>query len=64
MAPRAQRRLMISHGTIDIDASKPGTQVIIQWGDYGGPIKEIRAQVDRYPFLSEGRNKTLNVTAN
>jgi hypothetical protein len=49
-------------GCIDVDATEIGTEVIVQWGDHGGHIKEIRATVERFPYLSEDRNSDLDVT--
>ena len=37
-------------------------EVTIQWGDYG-PIKNIRANVARFPYLTEGRNSDIDVKA-
>jgi len=49
-------------GCIDLEASQIGTELIIQWGDYGGKIKDVRATVGRFPYLTEGRNSDLDVT--
>lgn len=54
-------RKMISLCTIDRDCAGIGTEVIVKWGDFGGPIKDIRARVDRFPYLSEGRNQKVDV---
>jgi vanillate/3-O-methylgallate O-demethylase len=56
-------REVLSMGCIDVDASKIGTEVIVNWGDYGGRIKNVRATVARFPYLTEGRNSDLDVTA-
>jgi vanillate/3-O-methylgallate O-demethylase len=56
-------REVLSMGCIDLEASKIGTEVIVQWGDYGGSIKDVRATVSRFPYLTEGRNSDLDVTA-
>jgi vanillate/3-O-methylgallate O-demethylase len=53
---------MISHCTIDLDASAIGTDVIVKWGDFGGKIKDIRAKVARFPYLNEGRNQHVDVS--
>jgi vanillate/3-O-methylgallate O-demethylase len=45
------------------DASRIGTEVIVQWGDYGGRIKDVRATVERFPNLTERRNSDVDVTA-
>jgi vanillate/3-O-methylgallate O-demethylase len=50
-------------GCIDLDASKIGTEVSVQWGDYGGRIKDVRATVARFPYLNEGRNSDLDVAS-
>ena len=54
-------REVLSMGCVDLDASKIGTEVIVQWGDYGGRIKNVRATVARFPYITEGRNSDLNV---
>lgn len=56
-------RKMISLCTIDRDCANIGTNVIVQWGDFGGPIKDIRARVERFPYLTEGRNQDINVAS-
>jgi len=53
-------REVISMATIDIDCADIGTEVIVQWGDHGGRIKDVRATVERYPYLSEGRNDQVD----
>lgn len=54
-------REVVSMGCIDIDASKIGTEVTVQWGNYGSRIKNVRAAVERFPYLTEGRNSDLDV---
>jgi glycine cleavage system aminomethyltransferase T len=56
-------REFLSHGCIDIEASRIGNEVVVQWGDHGGAIKNVRATVARFPYLSEGRNSDLDVSA-
>ena len=56
-------REVLSMGCIDIDASPIGTEVVVQWGDYGGGIKDVRATVERFPYLTEGRNSDVDVAA-
>jgi len=53
-------RRVLSHCTIDRDQAKIGNQVTVLWGDHGGVIKEIRASVARYPYLSENRNQSIH----
>jgi glycine cleavage system aminomethyltransferase T len=55
-------REVISMGCVDLDVSDIGTEVIVQWGDHGGPLKDIRATVERFPYLTEGRNSDVDVT--
>lgn len=49
-------RQHMSMAVIDRAQAKIGTQVTVQWGDYGGRIKDVRATVERFPYLTEGRN--------
>jgi hypothetical protein len=44
--------------------SEIGNEVIVQWGDHNGPIKDIRAIVARFPYFTDGRNSDLDVTTN
>ena len=57
----ARFREVISHGCLDLDATELGTEVIVQWGDHGGPLKSIRATVARFPYLDQGRNRDVDV---
>ena len=47
-------------GCIDVGLARPGTEVIVQWGDHGKPIKDVRATVQRFPYLTEGRNDQID----
>ena len=38
-----------------------GNEVVVQWGDHGGSIKNIRATVARFPYLTEARNSDIDV---
>lgn len=53
-------REVISHCTIDIDQSQIGNEVIVQWGDFGGVIKNVRARVERYPYSTLARNQDID----
>lgn len=50
-------RQMISHATIDIEQAVIGNEVVVKWGDHNGKIKDIRAHVERFPYLTEGSNR-------
>jgi hypothetical protein len=54
-------REVLSMGCVDVEHAEIGTEVVVQWGDFGGPIKEVRAVVDRFPYLTEGRNSDVNL---
>lgn len=58
---RTRFRTTISMACIDVATTEIGTEVIVQWGNHGGPIKDIRATVARFPYLTEGRNSDLDV---
>ena len=49
-------REALSMACIDVEHSNVGTEVEVQWGDYGRRIKSVRATVERFPYLVEGRN--------
>jgi glycine cleavage system aminomethyltransferase T len=53
-------REVLSMGCLDLDTSQIGTEVYVQWGDYGKKIKNVRATVARFPYLTEGRNSALD----
>lgn len=54
-------REMISQTTIDLDQAEIGNEVTVHWGDYGGRIKQIRATVERFPYLDLPRNQDYDV---
>jgi glycine cleavage system aminomethyltransferase T len=52
-------RQVISHACIDVAEAELGNEVVVQWGDHGSRIKDVRATVERYPYLSEDRNDQI-----
>jgi glycine cleavage system aminomethyltransferase T len=56
-------REVLSLGCLDLAVTDIGTEVTVLWGDYRGPIKEIRATVEHFPYLTESRNRDLDVAA-
>jgi len=48
-------REMISLCTIDVELSKPGTEVTVVWGNPGEPQKNIRAKVAPAPYKKDSR---------
>jgi glycine cleavage system aminomethyltransferase T len=55
-------REVLSMGCIDLDVSEVGTEIVIKWGDYGRKIKDVRATVARFPYLTERRNSDVDVS--
>jgi glycine cleavage system aminomethyltransferase T len=51
----AHLRQMISLCVIEKHLTEPGTDVIVVWGDRGGPQKHIRATVAKLPFKEDKR---------
>jgi len=49
-------------GCIDLDESALGNEVVVRWGDFGGKIKDVRATVSRFPYMTEGRNSDVDVS--
>lgn len=52
----------ISQCVIDIDQAELGNEVLIQWGDYGKKIKNVRATVVRYPYIDIVRNEDYDLS--
>lgn len=52
-------RQQLSMACIDIEHAAIGTEVEVQWGDFGRRIKTVRATVERFPYLTEGRNNEV-----
>lgn len=42
---------MISHAIIDVDKIEEGAEVLVQWGDYGKKIKNLRAKIAKFPYI-------------
>jgi len=55
-------REVISMACIDVDQAQIGNEVIIEWGDHGRRIKQVRATVERFPYLTEGRNDKVDTS--
>ena len=53
-------RQVISLGAIEIGQAEIGNEVVVQWGDHGRRIKDVRATVERYPYVSEDRNSDVD----
>jgi glycine cleavage system aminomethyltransferase T len=52
-------RRILSHCSIDLDQAGIGNEVVVLWGDHGGRMKEVRATVSHYPYLTENRNQIV-----
>ncbi len=54
---------MISHAVIDADKAVEGTEVLVQWGDYGKKIKNLRATISKFPYIhGVADNKDYDLT--
>ncbi|MDO5690170.1 MAG: aminomethyl transferase family protein [Tissierellia bacterium] len=56
-------RKTISQCIMDIDQIEEGKEVIVQWGDYGHRIKDVRATIARYPYSLLMENKDYDITS-
>jgi glycine cleavage system aminomethyltransferase T len=54
-------RKFICQCTIDVDQADIGNEVVLEWGDFGGIIKKVRARVERYPYLDLVRNEKYDM---
>ncbi len=41
----------IAHAIIDVDKIEQGKEVLVQWGDYGKRIKNLRATIEKFPYI-------------
>jgi hypothetical protein len=48
---------------IDVEQAQIGNEVVVEWGDHGKRIKQVRATVERFPYLTEGRNDKVETSA-
>jgi vanillate/3-O-methylgallate O-demethylase len=55
-------RSVLSLACIDVEAAALGSEVIVQWGDHGGRIKNVRATVERFPYMAAGRNNAVDLS--
>jgi glycine cleavage system aminomethyltransferase T len=53
-------REMLSLCSLDVEFAKPGTDVIVLWGDVGTKQKKIRATVARFPYVNRDRNESVD----
>ena len=53
----------ISPCAIDLAYSKPGTELILKWGDFGGRIKDVHVKVDKYPLIDADDNRDYPIDA-
>lgn len=53
-------RQVMSMGSIAVEEAQIGNEVVVQWGDRGGRIKDVRATVERYPCISDERNSDVD----
>lgn len=54
---------MISHAIVDIEQAEEGKEVLVQWGDYGKRIKNLRAKICKFPYIHgvmDNRNYDLS----
>jgi glycine cleavage system aminomethyltransferase T len=56
-------REMLSQCTIDLEHAEIGTEVVLHWGDHGKRIKEIRATVERFPFIDLPSNRDYDLSS-
>ncbi len=55
-------REMLSQCAIDLEQSEIGTEVVLHWGDHGRRIKEIRATVERFPYIDLPSNRGYDLS--
>lgn len=53
---------VISESVVDIELAEEGTELFIDWGDFGGKIKRVRATVTRYPYIDTPSNQGYDLS--
>jgi vanillate/3-O-methylgallate O-demethylase len=53
-------RQVLSLGSIDVEQAEIGNEVVVRWGDHGRRIKDVRATVERFPYLADPRNSDVD----
>lgn len=56
-------REMLTQTAIDLDQAQIGNEVVLHWGDFGGRIKEVRATVERFPYIDLPSNRTYDLSS-
>ncbi|KQU38417.1 MULTISPECIES: aminomethyltransferase family protein [unclassified Rhodococcus (in: high G+C Gram-positive bacteria)] len=56
-------REMLSHSTMDVGLAEIGTEVVLHWGHHGERVKQIRATVERFPYLDLPANKDIDLVS-
>ena len=52
----------ISESVVDVALAKEGTELTVDWGDFGGKIKKVRATVARYPYIGKDLNRDYDLS--
>jgi vanillate/3-O-methylgallate O-demethylase len=55
-------RHVMSMGVLDVADTEIGREVVVRWGDHGGRIKDVRATVAQFPYLTENRNDAVDTS--
>ena len=55
-------RQVVSQCVMDIEHAVEGQEVLVQWGDYGKRIKNVRATISRYPYGTLVRNEDYDLS--
>lgn len=42
---------MIAHAILDVEQIEEGKEVLVQWGDYGKRIKNLRVKIAKFPYI-------------
>lgn len=55
-------REMLTQTSINLDQAEIGNEVVLHWGDFGRRIKEVRATVERFPYLDLPSNRNFDLS--
>lgn len=55
-------RTTISETILDVEAIEEGAEVFVDWGDFGGKIKQVRAIIKQYPYIGKDLNRNYDLS--
>ena len=55
-------KMFLCQAVINANEIEEGREVVIQWGDFGGRIKNVRATIEKYPYSTLVENQKYDMS--